>query len=390
MRASKFRIQNSEFRTLNSCRRRGFTLTEVLISITIIALLAGLGLSAYSGAIEMAREQRTRAQIAKIDQFIMERYEGYRTRAVPIKIPAGVASLQGGGRLTAMMRLNALRDLMRMELPERKSDVIDPPCDYFPGPGTRLYMASPSLRNTYLRMAARNVGAANFPAGWSESQQGAECLYLILSTMRDGDKTALDFFSSDEIGDIDGDNMKEILDGWGNPIEFIRWPAGYTELQPGNDGKWGVANVDDDGINGTDDLGEAGWPGSDDIAVRTTQTRNYLKAPDPFDPVKVHGGSAPPGPLTLFGTSYTPGYLLQPLIISAGRDKQFDIITDINLLGSFMHYSPVPTSGFADDNYPNPYVVGSAGLPVGTVGDVNGDGYLNYPDNITNHDKTQQ
>src|SRR5262245_22577744 len=322
-RFTRRRSASSQICNLKSeiCNHPGFTLTELLIVITIIALLAGLGLSAYSGAIEMAREQRTRSQIAKIDQLIMERYEGYRTRAVPIRIPPGISGAANGARLTAMMRLIALRDLMRMELPDRKSDVLDPPCDYYPGLGLRLAMAPPALQKTYQRIAIRNLGGT-FPGGWTESQQGAECLYLILSTMRDGDKSALDFFNSDEIGDIDGDGMKEILDGWGNPIEFIRWPAGYTAEQRGPDGQWGVATVDDDGNGIVDDVMEAGWPGSDDnlpdavmtAPVATMQTKNYFKAPDPFDPMKVHGGSVIPP--TLFGTAYTPGYLLHPLIIS--------------------------------------------------------------------------
>src|SRR5207244_4357449 len=93
---------------------------------------------------------------------------------------------------------------------------------------------------------------------------------------------------------------------------------------------------DDDSNGVTDDISEAGWPGSDDflptaqtlVSVRTIQTKNYIRAPDPFDPVKVHAGSAPPGPATLFGTNYTPGYNLHPLIVSAGPDKKFDIVFD--------------------------------------------------------------
>jgi hypothetical protein len=36
------------------------------------------------------------------------------------------------------------------------------------------------------------------------------------------------------------------------------------EAHPGTDGKWGQANVDDDSVNGVDDIGEAYWNGSDD------------------------------------------------------------------------------------------------------------------------------
>src|SRR5205085_10035126 len=135
----------------------------------------------------------------------------------------------------------------------------------------------------------------------------------------------------------DGDGMKEILDGWGTPIEFVRWPAGYAE-NVGPDGAWGRAGIDDDGDGIVDNISEAGWPGSDDflptaqtlVSVRTIQTKNYIRAPDPFDPVKVHAVDPlnPTSP-TLFGTSYTPGYNLHPLIVSAGPDKKFDIVRDL-------------------------------------------------------------
>jgi prepilin-type N-terminal cleavage/methylation domain-containing protein len=51
--------------------RPAFTLMELLVVMMIMTLLAGLALSAMAGATEAAREQRTRAIIAKIDQLIM-------------------------------------------------------------------------------------------------------------------------------------------------------------------------------------------------------------------------------------------------------------------------------------------------------------------------------
>jgi hypothetical protein len=266
---------------------------------------------------------------------------------------------------------------MRMEMPERVTDVEDPPCDCDPRTGNNpqtnqpyiVQMASPSLRNSYTRQAIRNCGA-NWKTNWTVAVQGSECLYLILSSVQDGDKSALDYFDDSEIGDTDGDGMKEILDAWGQAILFLRWPAGYTIEQAGNDAQWGNAGNDDDGQNGADDLGEWLVAGSDDHRLTIAlQSANPITSPDPFDPARVGGG-----------------YALHPLIMSAGRDRQMDMGTD---MAGLLHYSPPSTSG---NNAPSPYVLIRIPLKnqmvdvrVGTPGDWDDSGEDNYADNISNH-----
>jgi prepilin-type N-terminal cleavage/methylation domain-containing protein len=378
---------------------RAFTLTELLIVMTIIAILSGLGFSAYTGATQMAREQRANAQIAKIDQLIMERYEGYRTRAVPIRTnPTFVQQTSNNRLLPAQTRLNALRELMRMELPDRRTDIVN----FTASPPQLQINATPmvnaALQKSYFRSAIRALGgnpnnSSTFHVlldggpsqqGWTSTHEGAECLYLILTTMRDGDKSALDYFTTDEIGDADNDGMKEILDGWGTPIEFLRWPAGYAE-QPGPDGAWGVANFDDDGNGVTDDPAEAGWPGSDDVVPKTPQTRSYRKAPDPYDPAKVdprwgtYAGVAP----NAYALTAPQPYALYPLIFSAGPDRLYDI----DVVGSLIYIKTYSTAAQPNTPPNDPYYTGPSSTMaiVGRFMDADGDGTLSYSDNITNH-----
>jgi hypothetical protein len=58
----------------------------------------------------------------------------------------------------------------------------------------------------------------------------------------------------------------------GDPDEVIDLVGAWDK---GPDAKWGVALVDDDGINGVDDVGEAGWPGSDDFEIGDGFPDNY-------------------------------------------------------------------------------------------------------------------
>src|SRR5262249_24881274 len=146
----------------------------------------------------------------------------------------------------------------------------NPPTPEVPGfAGTidlSKYMQACALQKSYFRLAVRQLGGnPNNPATFAvlnsrtDQNEGAECLYLILSTIRDRDKQALDYFDGIEIGDTDEDGMKEILDGWGTPIEFLRWAPGYLNTPQ--------------------------------TPVVTTQAANTVfvpeLSPDPFDPARV-------------------------------------------------------------------------------------------------------
>lgn len=340
--------------------RRAFTLMELLIVITVIAILAGLVVSGLIGAYEQARASRTRAIVSKLDTLIMERWEGYRTRPVSARATAGMMAVDeqytdsnanrrydsgepfidkdGDGVYdygAARLRLYALRELMRVELPERISDLCTPAeladlaadndLDVIDTANVRMISGQPvpAVAKSMKRLAARPGGA------WTNDHQGAECLYLIVSMCKDGDKSAIDYFTPDEIGDIDGDLRKEILDGWGRPIEFLRWCPGYTHQQQ----------------------------------AMTLQSED-IRAHDPFDPLKVDGDHA---------------FELRPLIYSAGPDGAYDvaILTAGPTAGSaFAYWMLTPAN--------DPYYLASPALS-GTPFDSNANGEEEWADNITNH-----
>lgn len=331
--------------------RRGFTMVELLIVMLIIAVLAMLAWGALAGVAEQAKETRTRSIVLKIDQLVMSRWDGYRTRPLPIRIAAGTppksepfvdsdgngfwyapepfTDKNGNGaydRGAAFYRLMALRELQRCELPERISDLCtaaeladltaDNKLDAMAtgaGPLCAMLPTPPATARSMRRKAAQVV---NSGSPWTMPHESAECLYLIVSTMQDGDKNALDFFMPGEIGDVDQDGMREILDGWGTPIAFLRWAPGFVGGQ-----------------------------------VLTMQSH---AVPDPFDPVR---------------EDVRPTFDLHPLIYSAGADKLFDIN-----VGTPIYSTNIPPN--------DPYFGGNV---VGWQTDSNTDGEFSWKDNISNH-----
>lgn len=315
-------------RTHHLPRRPAFTLIEMTIVLAIIGILAAMAMSVYATALSQSKTHRTRAIIAKIDQLIGEKYESYRTRPVPIRILPGLPPSQ-----TAWVRLCAMRDLMRMEMPDHREDVQDGPATLPLG----YSLIRPALSRSYLRRA--NPSWTANPTDWSNDS--AECLYLILANMRDGDKNALDYFAPSEIGDLDNDGLNEIHDAWGQPIVWFRWAPGYF-----------------------------GGPTSPVVSPQD------VSEPDPFDPFKTD-------PRWTNGSAVVP-FALKPLIVSTGPDKRVDLHLVVNF--RFSLTSGMPGSPCNSDPYVLVPDVNSVPRLFGSPFDLNSDGYTDYTDNITNHD----
>jgi len=306
---------------------QGFTLVEMLVVITILAILAAMTLFTYMAASEVGKQARTQAQITKINIVVMTKWETYQENyRLPFILPSSSDRIK-----TNKLRMNAVREVMRMDLPDRITDVANAPVT----PG----LHRTKLSQQYLTYATNHAsgkeadGKTPIPGpipGWSKSYQGAECLYLILVHTLDREGDATRFFRDAEIQDKDGDGMKEIIDGWGNPIEFLRWAPGFKSA---------------------------------------LQDRDPIKSPDPFDPYGDYADT------NLDGTPDT--FALFPLIFSAGPDKQYNITTD-------MKNPAVQYTKTTPPNNPFQVFTDAAGkqIRLGAVTPPNTSGHF---DNITNH-----
>ena len=369
--------------------RRGFTLMELLVVIMVIAVLASSMLFAMYHAVQQAKESRTKVQIAKLHELLMTRWDSYRTRAIRLQ---GLPPLaRRDARAVATARLLALRELMRLELPDRREDVVEgtavagvnlkvPYLEAGSLKTATVYITRPACNREY----ARRVGKIGGVANWSETYQDSECLYMIIASMQDITGNALDFFQEAEIGDTDGDRMPEILDAWGKPIAFIRWPAGFVE-HPGPDFTFGTV---------------------DDIpSYSNLHVVDPVGSSDPFDPLRVDtrppppAMTSPPWPAKMdpdgAGTAeYQFGFALYPLVVSGGPDEALDIVRfdfdpdgDHSVQIPFNYYrtgnNPYLPAGWPDALWPNdPYSVMPTCKRRLAEPFLESDG---YKDNITNH-----
>lgn len=430
--------------------RRGFTIPELIIVTAIMALLASIMVVALAQVREDAQGTRTRSQVARINSLLNIRLDSYRTRQLHVTLElyevggnkvyidrttplmpetfsdgdgnllftAGETynDVNGNGRYDngiARIRLFTLREIMRLELPDRITDVLDLTVD---NPDTYDSVLSPngislpSVAREYARRRQRiedpdlNGTKDNV---WTPQYQGAECLYMILASMQDGSTNGLDFFRDNELGDADNDGMKEVHDAWGNPIEFIRWPAGLR-LYPGIDDAWGiVADDDNDGTN--NNTAEAGMGG---VIVQVDSTNRDLWARTTIHDVSVPDGydllaadprwRDDPSTLTTPNTNLNNDpFALTPLIYSAGPNEEYDVISDLDTsssialdandqtaAGSRLAYSLV-IGTITNDPYAS-FTTGGLTLQLGArmdLVDPDRDGYI---DNIDNHFDTNE
>jgi prepilin-type N-terminal cleavage/methylation domain-containing protein len=341
--------------------RSGVTLIELLITMAIMAIISAAILGTASAAMENARRNRTQVLVTKIQGLLTERLASYETRRVDVD-PAILnvfndavlsASSQSPtqfaaanvtrGHMLADVQLLAKRELIKYEMPDHWADVRDAPV---------FLQGVPSPAVAYLRKfdAMTAAGAPNIA-----QYQGAECLYLTVMHVT-GDGEARTMFSKQDIGDVDGDGANEFIDGWGNPISWLRWPAGFAQRSPLMAAD---AGADHDPL----DVYRRDQPGTSPPVDRfETTIRPYVaRLRDQY-----------------------PAFRLPPLVYSPGPDDKSDLNTigDLSVLDSQISLDPYSLMDQSQQYDPvdNPF---RFGFPRDDVNDPDGDD--NSIDNIHSH-----
>ena len=100
---------------LNNEYRSGFTLVELLLVISIIAVLSSLALFVVRGAREDAQHAATRMRSTQAGAAVQQRMEDYEFRRIPVRLGDYVA---GSNRVVLnLVRNRIIADMVHVEMP---------------------------------------------------------------------------------------------------------------------------------------------------------------------------------------------------------------------------------------------------------------------------------
>jgi type II secretory pathway pseudopilin PulG len=273
-------------------------MVELLIVITIIAVLATITIRVVGGFIETGRVAQTQATIKKIQGLIDDRLQGFN-------------------------RLN----MKGKETP------------YLSQAGNDLERAKVIMRKDILRSAFAQTWAEAAIPGKTDQNNGADSAEVLYAMLTKGAVFGVapvspDAFTTSEVQDTDGDGNLEFVDGWGKPLRFYRWPTRL--IRPGGPGST---------------ITQAQYDLAKMLIPGLTSSINDLNI-DPDDPLARTANSAWPGAATFEADGFhTPSTYHTFLIVSIGPDESLGLYepTDKTNYGHLGAYDSSKTDALTDN-----------------------------------------
>ena len=214
-------------------RRDGFTLIEILVVILVIAILASLITAVIGNSLNSARAAATRATVTKVHRLLEERRQAITRSDLRREVRVVRASMSNvpGLNTNDLAKIVALKEVLRVQLPQRIEDLSG--ADRLFGTSDdspvlkKLQQLNPSASGSF------STNPPTFPPTHDATTTSSELLYVALTmgTELGSGSTTIEFSSSEAV-DTDGDGLMELVDGWGRPLRFYRWPTSLVLATP--------------------------------------------------------------------------------------------------------------------------------------------------------------
>jgi prepilin-type N-terminal cleavage/methylation domain-containing protein len=317
--------------------RRGFSLVELLVVIAVMAVLIALIVPATMGILRNGRIAATQATIKQVSSALNSRIEAWRR-----------SKNTNDAHLSSMtLQVGTCSDATLTKILQRKESFRR----YFPQTWAEVQSAW-GLEYMGNSLASSVPGPSQPPANvtTAERVESAEVLYWLLTDgiVPGNSQVEAMTFTSANSRDTDGNGFLEIVDAWGNPIRFWRWPTRLIRPDGIPDSSTSIPAISTtnwDSIRSQNNSLPTSAQAGNSQQLRT----------DPDDPMGIAPPKAfpppPPGQACYTFTAYETAYhtlatYCAPLIASAGEDGEFGINPPRNASTSSRGYWAMP-----DGNY---------------------------------------
>lgn len=258
--------------------RKGFTLTELLLVITIMLTLAAMSLGVMRSAQEDARAAGTESRILTIEMLLLQEMEEYQVRRLPISndlltsyvMANRLSSTVPVGVQVKNLRRRIMADIIRSEMagwyladstdptsfanspdlgvfPTRNTSALASPYgspftftffdwlnDQYPNPVGGLLLSELLEQDRYVTGRIRYWRRFN---GDVTFDLPGEYLYQILAQIDADGVSGVEVLGPSAVSDTDGDGHPEIVDAWGESMQLrtLQVALDFTNSTPAGD-----------------------------------------------------------------------------------------------------------------------------------------------------------
>ena len=232
---------NSNFNDNLKSPRHGFTLTELLFVIVIIAVLGAMAAGILGKASKDAKFAATRSRITQIEAVMQTVIEDMEVRRLPFRNSQLAAAAGATSRSeVAALRRQVVAAMLQAEFP---GPSLDADGQFIPNPAAGMVasveesITPDSTTGMNFRQWADNRGGnfSNFLQALDDNPTAemlywrtvsplvntpGEYLYLILERVDIDGTSALESLGPFVVGDTDDDGVPEIVDAFGDPMQL--------------------------------------------------------------------------------------------------------------------------------------------------------------------------